>query len=238
MKLLNLSLASVVSGMLFTSCNFGINCVQGEGDVVTRNLNLDTFTGVSVSGSTEVYIQRGNEQRVELEGQANILDLLETEIDNDEVFQVGFNGCVSDHKTVKVYITMPELEYAAVSGSGLVELQDSFRADDFKARVSGSGEIVARIAANNISARTSGSGSILLAGITNELELGLSGSGKVRAYDLQTNAAEVDISGSGSAEVAVEEDLEVEISGSGKVYYKGEPDIISDVSGSGKVIKS
>ncbi|MEF8983378.1 MAG: DUF2807 domain-containing protein [Bacteroidales bacterium] len=49
--------------------------------------------------------------------------------------------------------------------------------------------------------------------------------------------AVISISGSGSCDVHVTENLEVDVSGSGKVRYEGNPVIDADISGSGKVVK-
>ena len=53
--------------------------------------------------------------------------------------------------------------------------------------------------------------------------------------DAQTRVADITISGSGSAEVNVSEQLDIKISGSGDVYYRGNPSINIDISGSGDV---
>ncbi len=64
----------------------------------------------------------------------------------------------------------------------------------------------------------------------------ISGSGKMSAANLLANNVDMNVSGSGSAEVYCSGILNAEISGSGKIYYTGNPDKVnSDVSGSGSV---
>jgi len=200
-------------------------------------LELPRLNGVDVSGSTKVYISRGERQQVEVRGQANILNELQTEVNGDGTWEIGFDRCLGSHETVEVYITVPELNQASIGGSGEIELRDVFQSRRFKSSVSGSGDVLLRLATEELDARISGSGTIRAAGVTDVQDVSISGSGKYNAYDLSSRKADVCISGSGRAELAAEEELQADVSGSGRVYYAGNPRVSSQVSGSGKVIK-
>lgn len=236
MKNFPLLLMLLVFPFLLSSCDGGGMCLKGEGDVETRTLDLASVEGVRVAGNSRVFIRKGSPQRVEVKGQPNILNELKTEVRNG-VWEVEFNRCLRDHEPVQVYLTTPELHAARVGGSGYVELEDVFESDEFDASVSGSGDIKLRLATNRLTSEISGSGTITAAGVAAQHEVSISGSGKHNAFDLTTKEAEVDVSGSGTAELNVEDRLDVEISGSGRVYHQGSPSINADVSGSGKVIK-
>ena len=235
MKNTLLPAAMLAFAAILTSCDEGGRCLKGEGDTETRALSISRFEGVRVSGSTRVFITRGDRQRVEVKGQPNILDELETAVE-DGVWEIAFNRCLRDHETVAVYITVPELTSASVGGSGYVELEDEFRSDDFDASVSGSGDLKLRLDTDRLTSRISGSGTIRAAGEADRHDISISGSGNNNSFDLRAKETEVDISGSGQAEVNVRNSLDVEISGSGRVYHKGNPRVRADVSGSGKVI--
>lgn len=211
-------------------------CLEGEGDIETRTVNVAPLEGVRVGGNARVFVRQGSPQRVEVKGQPNVLDELETEV-RDGVWEVEFNRCLRDHEPVQVYLTTPELNTASVGGSGYVELEDVFESDEFDASVSGSGDIKLRLATNRLNSRISGSGTITAAGVAAQHDISISGSGNHNSFDLTTREADVEISGSGKAEVNVEDRLDVDISGSGRVYHQGNPSINADVSGSGKVIR-
>ncbi|WP_162051846.1 head GIN domain-containing protein [Pontibacter pamirensis] len=221
---------------ILLSCDEGGLCLKGEGDVETRSLDVADLEGIRVGGNSRVFIRKGSPQRVEVKGQPNVLDELETEV-RDGVWEVGLNRCLRDHDPVEVYVTTPELNKASVGGSGYVELEDVFESNEFDASVSGSGDIKLRLAANRLNSRISGSGTITAAGVATRHDISISGSGRNSSLDLTTREADVDISGSGRAELNVEDRLDVDISGSGRVYHWGNPSINADVSGSGKVIK-
>lgn len=236
MSNIRLTFLLLVLTSFFTSCDREGMCLRGEGDVETRSLNVARFEGVSVSGNSRVFIRKGSPQRVEVKGQPNVLDELETEVRGD-VWRVEFARCLRDHEPVEVYITTPEINAASVGGSGYVELEDVFESDEFDVRVSGSGDIKLRLATNRLNSRISGSGTITAAGVADQHVIAISGSGSSNSFDLTTRETDVDISGSGKAEVNVEDQLDVDISGSGRVYHQGSPSVNADVSGSGKVIR-
>lgn len=238
MKNLKMYFVILLAMILMTSChdrgNNGLfNCIDGEGDVVTQELLINEFTGVKSRGNSQVYITQGNDFKVEVEGQQNIIDNIETDI-QDGVWEIEFEDCQRDFTTLKIYITMPVIERLEVSGSGDMFGQDVFLVENIHLKVDGSGSIdVAVDDATDVDARISGSGKIKLAGITNYLGSKISGSGDLKAYDLEANIGNIKISGAGDAEVTVYDELDVKISGSGDVYYKGNPIINVDISGSG-----
>jgi hypothetical protein len=156
---------------------------------------------------------------------------------NNGVWDISFDRCLRSHKAVEVFVTVPELNLAEVSGSGRVELQDQFESAAFKAELDGSGSVKADVLAGKVTSRISGSGTIDLLGMAEVHEINITGSGNVKAFSLSTQNTSVQISGSGNAEVHAAANLTVSISGSGNVYYQGSPVVDSNITGSGKVMK-
>lgn len=221
--------------------------------------SVSSFTKLSIAVPADVHLSKGP-FKVVLEGE----DLHEV-----ETFVKG-NELVIKRKTEKwswfgnsnrnkiiIYISMPALEAASMSGSGKLESNDEFTAKHMKLRVSGSGAMHIPVAAERVDAHVSGSGDMQLSitaqrvethisgsgsieaeGSANMLEAHISGSGKVRAENLRTQSVEAHISGSGSCYVHADEKIDAKISGSGNVQYTGNAtNINSRTSGSGKITK-
>jgi hypothetical protein len=74
-------------------------------------------------------------------------------------------------------------------------------------------------------------------GAANSANLDITGSGTYEGFGIETVSTYVNISGSGDAEVLVNQYLDVKITGSGNVYYRGTPSLETDITGSGQVIK-
>lgn len=71
-----------------------------------------------------------------------------------------------------------------------------------------------------------------------EIDIDLSGTGNYYGFLMTVNRCEVNIVGTGVAEVTVIDELDVNIEGTGNVHYKGHPDLQSTISGSGKIINA
>ena len=209
--------------------------VKGEGPIVERTLDVDDFDGFSLSMSGDVFVEQGSDFSVRVKGQENLIDLLNTEV-KDGHWKIKFSKSVRNMKGFEVYITMPRLEEAYVSGSGEIRGSGTFTgANEVSVAVSGSGDIDLAFETEDIDAAISGSGSIRLQGNTAGLNITISGSGDVFGYDLSAANVKVQISGSGDAQVDASEMLEVRVSGSGDVTYEGTPRVKAKVSGSGDV---
>lgn len=210
------------------------NCDKGIGPEVERVLDVPEFSGVRLNCNANVFIKQDNFFEVVAVGEENIIDLLELDVQND-TWDIEFDRCTKDYD-LDIFITMPDISYLAISGSGEMRGDNFFNVENIVLRISGSGEMCLGLFAENIDGKISGSGEMELEGEAEEMEFAISGSGDLKAFGQLTEKAEIQISGSGDASVHVLEVLDVSISGSGNVYYKGNPVLNVNISGSGDVI--
>jgi hypothetical protein len=234
----NLMMYVIAFSLLFLSAchNDDIWGIRGEGPAVSENRTLADFQQIDLAVSGEVFLRQGTTQEVRIEAQENILDILQTRVRKGKL-EISFgNHQVGRHKDIKVYITVPQISFLKVSGSGKITGNTDFEVDDLSLVISGSGDIdFGALNANRIDSDISGSGNLYLNGNCAEHLATISGSGRIRAYDMASVKANIRISGSGNAELSVADYLKAKVSGSGKVRYKGNPTVDVDISGSGKV---
>lgn len=214
--------------------------VAGDGPLVTETRSTTDFNGVSSEFSGKVNITIGPVRQVEITGQQNILNVLNTRVVNG-VLHIDFQNDVRirSHEEVVANITVPALDDLRLSGSGDMQVQGDLVADHLDMRVSGSGNISVEQADvdGKIDATVSGSGSIkVLDGSAKRTDLTISGSGGIEMPGVPVKNATTHTSGSGIMKINVSETLESSISGSGSVYYYGNPVISAHISGSGKLI--
>jgi hypothetical protein len=213
------------------------DCERGQGNVIREFMDVDGFDGVRLEVAANVYIQQGDMFSVEVEGERNIIDLIEKDVRGGN-WDIEFRRCVRDYNKLQFYITMPEIRTLSVSGSGSITGENVFQVTNIDLAISGSGMMDIELTGNSIDGSISGSGEMRLAGTIDDLDFRISGSGDLKAYNLAVRKADIEISGSGDAEVSVSDYLKVRISGSGDVFYRGNPDVDARVSGSGKVINA
>ena len=100
--------------------------------------------------------------------------------------------------------------------------------------VSGSGDVEADgIDVDAFELSSEGSADIMLTGTTRRLELEIDGSGNADLAELKAREARVSVSGSGNADVRADERLDVSVDGSGDVRYYGNPVLTEQIEGSG-----
>lgn len=200
------------------------------------------FDEVAMRVAGKVLITQGNKNEVILEGDADLLEEIETEVRggrlNIKNKRERWWSNNNRRSRLTVYITVKKLRGAYVSGSGDIISQNTLKTDDFTASIAGSGDIEIDVEAEYVESKISGSGNVELQGKSDRAKLSISGSGKYLAEKLIVGDYQISMSGSGRGSINVEGDLDVRISGSGKIYYMGRPTSVnSSVSGSGSVRK-
>ena len=228
-------LSAVMVMFLLSSCNF--DCMEGRGNLKSETRVMKSFTKIRLGVDAKVIITRDSVQSVRVEAQPNILEVLETEVSGSWL-DISVHGCITDHKPVTVYITMPNVEAIDVNGSGTIETQGNFSPDRIELTINGSGTIKASLSANEVYSDIRGSGNINLFGSARKFKIDIAGSGDVNAQDMPSESCEVSVKGSGNCRVFAIAKLDVDVAGSGNVYYKGKPDISTNIAGSGKLEKS
>ncbi len=227
--------------LLMSACNKdgpGIfNCEKASGPSVFKELIVDDIRGFKLDICADVLIRQGDIQFIEVEGQENVVDLIELDV-QDGIWDIELDKCVKDLGDLNFNITLPAFEYMELLNSGNLKSLDIIEGDHIELKIKGSGEMDLELDVNSLKTKISGSGNMELGGFVDEMELKISGSGDIEAFDLECNFAEVEISGSGDVECTVFDDLEVDISGSGNVYYRGQPFLDISISGSGDVISA
>lgn len=210
--------------------------LTGSGPIVTQNLELADFTGVSLGFSGDVYLRQGNKQSVRVEGQQNLIDHLSLDVENG-VWKMKFNAKNITYKSkFKVYITVPTLTYAKVNGSGDMNTQGAFTGlNDLVAGVSGSGDLVMDVECKTLSVKVSGSGDVEMRGHANTAQIKVSGSGTYDGYDMKTQNCKASVTGSGDISTYASETLIASVTGSGDIDYKGGARVKAKVTGSGDI---
>jgi hypothetical protein len=203
----------------------------------TERRNVDAFSAISMGVAGDCYITQGNSVNLEVEGDADDLDDLITEVRNKTLYiKYRRGGWNIRRNRVTIHLMTPELSEISLSGSGKVISRNRLNSDHLEIKVSGSGKMTLEVSADDLEASISGSGNMEVSGTADQVELTISGSGNLEAEELRVDRYDVRISGSGRSRIYVGDELNAKISGSGSVYYTGDPDkVISNVSGSGRV---
>lgn len=207
--------------------------VEGSGNRVAQVRDIPEFDRVSISGDFEVLIVAGTATVLRLEGDDNLLPLLETEVDGGTL-RIRPRRSIRPMDRVLIEIGTPRLAAVETSGSSDMRVT-GVRSPAFNASVSGSGSVHAEGSFGRLTTSVTGSGNVVGKGEAETIAVRVSGSGDVDLLAVRARSAEVDGSGSGDVAVHATERLDVSLSGSGDVRYAGTPAVRSSTSGSATV---
>lgn len=235
-KLIFLTLALIVSNVTEAQWN---KKIKGNGNMTTITRTTGEYDGVKCAGSFDYILVSGDEGKITIEGEENLLEHIVTEVKSGKLVvktKNNVNLSTSWNKTIKVTIPFRDINSVSLAGSGDLWNEDKIKTNNLDVSLAGSGDVIIDVEANSVDGSLAGSGDLTLKGKTNDLEASLSGSGDIHAFELDANNTVVSIAGSGDAEVVSNKSIKARVSGSGDIEYKGNPSKEdTKVSGSGSI---
>ena len=212
--------------------------VAASGSGTTRTYQVADFDQIDLRGSDDVDVRVGTGFSIRAEGPADQLDRLKIERDG-ETLKVGRKNGANFGWTkgakVKVYVTLPRLTEANVSGSGNMAV-DRVEGGEFEGGIAGSGDLtIAAVQVDTAKFSIAGSGTASASGTAHDLTVEIAGSGNVDASKLQATSAKIEIAGSGSVRAAVDGPAKVDMMGSGDVDLGPKARCTTSKMGSGSV---
>ncbi len=225
---------------LIATAQWGGKKIKGNGKVVTIERSVGEYESISSAGWFDVVLVDGQEGKITLKGEENLLEYIETEVKNGKLTikkEKGVNLRSSNWKGgIVITIPIEEVSEVSLAGSGDVISKTTIKTENFKASLAGSGDVTLSVEASNFEASLSGSGDMEFNGSADNFMVSVAGSGDVDAFDLKADNVEASVAGSADLSVTANQALKARVAGSGDITYKGNPTKIdSKASGSGDI---
>ncbi|MES2295098.1 MAG: DUF2807 domain-containing protein [Pseudomonadota bacterium] len=171
----------------------------------------------AVALPANVHYQAGSGDQLVVKGDPDFVAHIRVK---DGLVSLDCNGNFHFNKDDRIDVTLPgrrTFKSFALLGTGDVQLS-GLSQPEVKLSIAGAGDIRAD-------------------GKTDNLKVDVRGSGNLKLGDLAAKTVDVDIKGSGKAEVAPEDSLNVDLAGSGTIYLRREPKKIeTSIHGSGHIV--
>lgn len=194
----------------------GCGGMRGSGNVTTQQREVGAFTAINVAGVGEIVITQGNAERLTVETDENLQDVVLSEVRGDTL-HLGMQPNVSLIKVTQMIITVTvrDLKQITLSGAAMISVHG--------------------VSGDHLTVSNSGLGTLTIDGTVAEQYVTLSGAGNYDGTALVSDRATVTISGLGSVVVNVRDRLDTTLSGAGSVAYIGNPELHTQISGLGEV---
>lgn len=225
----------ILSICLLQSCKVK----TGSGNIERQDRKLEAFYSVHVGGSFNVIIRKGNDYKVTIEADDNILEDIETDISGGRLKIEYRNNLSISNADVKIFVETPELTSVNASASADVKVEGVISTSKtLEFHASSSASIQAEIDAPAAEADASSSGSITLKGRTKDLDTQASSAGEIEARELLSENTKAQASSGGSINVHASLQLNGQASSGGSIYYRGNPTVSRQESSGGNVSKA
>lgn len=197
-------------------------------------LELPEFKSIYVNSNYTVYLKQTNKQEVTIEALTEIFSVTEVKVENG-ILMVNVDrkpdnankslwAKIDDIKlnpTMKLYVSVKNINDLQVNGGGKIVSENSIATDYVTLGVSGNGSMDVDLKGNTIKAEVSGSGMMTLRGYASSIDALVSGSGTINGFNCALETAKVKVSGSGTCQLNVANNLDALVLGSGAVKHKG-----------------
>ena len=208
-------LALLFVSVLISSCNVNMfNRVNGNRNVVTADRSTSQkFTKIKVSTGLDLYLSQGTKNKVTLEADENLHDIIITEV-NDGVLKIYSEKNIWQAKARKVYLTVKNLEGLTATSGSDVYTEDILKVETIKVSATSGADIRISGTANNHTSRANSGASI-------------------EAYKLISKNATVNVSSGADINIYASESINAKASSGGDIDFKGNPREINKKSSSG-----
>jgi Putative auto-transporter adhesin, head GIN domain len=205
--------------------------------LISEERQVSGFDRFAFEGAGEIFLEQGQVEALTLEGDADVLARIKSEVSDGRLVikPKSWLDFLWFRQRIKVHLVMKEIHEIKISGSANLQ-GSSLITSRLALEVSGSADVdVDRLETENLDVNISGTGQFEAAGRATRQHLHISGSGKYEAWGLDSQDAEISVSGSGRITLKVQNSLNVRVSGSAEVRYLGNPQISQHISGSANV---
>ena len=225
--------------------NLGNGCrknLPGQGNIVSDTLSISSFQQLTLEIAADVIVNQGSELQVIATGHENVVDSINRAIHDNE-WKINFDDdCFEDYE-LTIQVTLPSLSNVQILGAGDISIGDFQNQGNLDLQVLGVGDIEVGSFTGTETAvcNISGIGSISISKDfpdLKSLKISISGAGDFHGFPLSAKDCEVNVTGTGAAEVNATESLMISISGTGNIKYKGSPVIKSNIIGTGELINA
>ncbi|HCM77217.1 MAG TPA: hypothetical protein DIS90_12600 [Cytophagales bacterium] len=217
--------------------------------VTKKTLELPEFKSIYVNSNYTVYLKQTNKQEVKVEALMEIYEATEIKVE-DGILMINVErkpdapnkslwAKIDDIKlnpTMKVYVSMKDINVLQVNGKGRIISENSIASDDLELSLTGSGSMDIDVKGKKLTTEVSGSGILALKGYATTNKISLSGTGSINAFNCELDNATVKVGGSGIVEIKVNETMDAYVMGSGAIKHKGNTKkVTKKVYGSGSI---
>lgn len=224
---LSILIISAVTSLTATSCMISTATSKNEAtsiyDVNTSYKSLSVRSAIKVEYRHDI-------DKLQIIADSSILSKIKVNYDEDDI-EIYASSFKSPFKVTALVPASKELESIEIEGASSFSSDKEIEAEKLDIEVSGASKFDANINCQSLKASVSGASFASIGGEAMNAEISVSGASKLSSENLNTDYADIDISGASKAEIICNKNITGNVSGASKLSFGGTAK--SDVSTSG-----
>lgn len=198
--------------------------IEASGKIVTKEINVQSFDQLDVSGLFSVILSQNNKEGVRIEADENFQPLFEVKNEGSKLIismkkDVSLN--TKGKSTMKIYITFKKLKNMELKTVGNVSSDQQLSFDDISIQNKSVGSVSLKLTAAKLDVANKSVGDVNLDGKAENAVIRNNGVGSFNAASFVVQKMDIESTGVGSAEVNAAKELKVKDSFLGKVKNTG-----------------
>lgn len=254
MRFVSIYLALMISLSMIISIDSAV-----ADELVERSYAIAEVTQLEVTGAGDMQVSIGATESLVLVAPQAVLDQMVVDAKGTvlRIKQKGKHFWQSGTYPISYRLTVKALSAVKVSGAIKIEVLTPISAQSFDLDVAGAAELsvpslslvdhfggkiagaaklrIHDLTAQSMELHSSGATELMVAGVTGTQSVYLSGAVNYLAENLQSERADLSLSGACGAKLSVSKSLNVKLSGASHVEYYGNPSLESKTSGASQV---
>jgi len=217
-----LILVVIACPIIFAANPVNSTKTNGNGIVKTQDREVSYFHAIKVSGGIDVELSQGNELKLKVEADENVILNIRTEV-KDGILNIYHDENIQKAKTMKIYLTFKQLDAITASGGCDIESKQKLNFNTMKMALSGGCDIELNCKADNLVCKQSGGCDVELNGEAQKGTFDVSGGCDLKASEFHLKNCTLNASGGSDAEVYVTDEINITATGASDVTYYGKP---------------
>jgi hypothetical protein len=232
--LVKIAIALTLS-LLLSSCGLDFsNGEKGNGNLTSQNRTItEDFTTVAASEGLNVFVSQGDDFKIKVEADENIIDLIGTDIENNvlKIYAIKNIG----NATKNIYVSLPKIVGLKSSSGSSLKAESTITMEKLKLETSSGAILSAKISTENVDVAASSGANITLTGTTKNMNVEASSGAYINASDLKSERSNAQASSGANININVSETLQADAGSGGNISYSGKAKISTKKSVSGSV---
>jgi hypothetical protein len=203
---------------------------------------VSNFKAVHISSGIDLYLKQGSTESVRVVADKDQMDKIVTENEGGtlkiyvESSNRWFNFDWRKSKTMKVYVTVKDLNKISATGGSDVYTEGKLDLIKLEVKATGGSDIRLTLDTDELSCETTGGSDVILAGTATVFKAASTGGSDLKASNLRTSFCSVSSTGGSDAYVWAEKEISISATGGSDVYHKGGARVVKSSSTGGSDI--